>query len=208
MIREKRWFGVFYMFVVTAFFSTIVIGFSRFTRTRVEANKAMAFEHAVLAVLPSLFDAGADSIELHRRFAEQVGAPDASSAGAYTFEENGRVAAYALPISGQGFWAPIKSVIGIDADRKTITAIVFYEQNETPGLGAQITTTEFRKQFEGKLVSSGAMPLNFKRAGEPLGESDVHAVTGATQTSIRLEKLINAALVKWRTELGERAGEK
>lgn len=203
MMREKRWFGVFYMFVVTAFFSTIVIGFSRFTRTRVDANKAMAFEQAVLAVLPGLFDESANNVELHRRFAEQVHAPDASSAGAYIHKENGRPVAYALPISGQGFWAPIKGVVGIAADRKTITGIVFYEQNETPGLGAQITTAGFRKQFEGKVFSVGDRPLNFKRPGEPLGESDVHAVTGATQTSMRLEKLINAALAKWRTKSAE-----
>jgi hypothetical protein len=38
-----------------------------------------------------------------------------------------------------------------------------------------------------------------------LGVSDVHAVTGATQTSTRLEKILNDALKKWRAELDEKS---
>jgi hypothetical protein len=36
-----------------------------------------------------------------------------------------------------------------------------------------------------------------KRPSDVLGKSDVHAITGATQTSIRLEKIINDALINW-----------
>ena len=57
-MREKWWFPIAYMFVVTAFFSSIVIGFARFTDERVEANKDLAFEKAVLAVLPGLLEEG------------------------------------------------------------------------------------------------------------------------------------------------------
>ncbi|MHC4365049.1 MAG: FMN-binding protein [Planctomycetota bacterium] len=202
-MRDKRWFAVAYMFLVTAFFSSIVIGFSQFTRARVEANKTLAFEKAILAALPELFVPDAGGLELHRRFTEQVTAPQNSTGGAYVLKENGQVRAYALPIAGQGFWAPIKGVIGLRSDRKTITGIAFYEQNETPGLGAQITTISFRSQFKGKVLSAGDKPLGLKRAGELLSESDVHAVTGATQTSMRLEEIINAAVNSWRSRLAE-----
>jgi Na+-transporting NADH:ubiquinone oxidoreductase subunit C len=120
-------------------------------------------------------------------------------------KEAGKIVAYALPISGQGFWAPIKGVIGIKADRRTITGIAFYEQNETPGLGAQITTSAFTSQFQGKVISSSDKPLNIRRPTDALGTSDVHAVTGATQTSTRLEKILNDALKKWRAELDEKS---
>jgi len=113
---------------------------------------------------------------------------------------NGQIVAYALPISGQGFWAPIKGVIGIKADRQTITGIAFYEQNETPGLGAQITKDVFKNQFNGKIISSTEKPINMKRPGDELAKSDVHAITGATQTSTRLEKIINEALKNWLSE--------
>ena len=203
-MREKRWFPVLYMFIVTAFFSSIVIGISQFTRERVIANQKRSFEQAVLAVLPGMYDAEASDLELHRRFQERIGRPDEFTAGAYTIKEDGQLIAYALPISGQGFWAPIKGVIGIASDKKTITGVVFYEQKETPGLGAQITTSEFRNQFQGKVMSTGPKPLNFKRPGDILGKSEVHAVTGATQTSSRLEKIINNGLKTWMLKMAKK----
>jgi len=205
-MRDKWWFPVVYMFVMTAFFSSIVIGFSQFTSDRVEANEYLAFERAILAVLPDMLDAGESRLELHRKFIELVGQPDAKSGGACTLKEAGEIIAYALPISGQGFWAPIKGVIGIKADRRTITGIAFYEQNETPGLGAQITKIGFTSQFQGKVISSTGKLLNIKRPSAVLGKSDVHAVTGATQTSTRLEKIINDALKNWLSELAQTNG--
>lgn len=203
-MRARKWFPIFYMFVITAFFSSIVIGVSQLTGERIAANRKRAFEQAVLTVMPGMYDASQGDMELHRRFITQVSEPDEFSAGAYTLKENDQIAVYALPMSGQGFWAPIKGVIGIAADKKTITGVVFYEQRETPGLGAQITTIEFRSQFNGKVISTDAKPLSFKRPGEVLGTSQVHAVTGATQTSIRLEKIINDALKNWLLKLTER----
>ena len=202
-MRERWWFPVAYMFVVTAFFSSIVIGFAQFTGDRVEANADLAFEKAVLAVLPGLLEEGESRLEIHRKFVERVGPPDEQIGGACRLTEAGRTVAYALPAEGQGFWAPIKGVIGLKDDRRTITGIAFYEQNETPGLGAQITTITFTSQFQGKVLASGDKPLNIRPPGAPLGESDVHAVTGATQTSTRLEKILNDALTQWYAKLAK-----
>ncbi len=202
-MRQKRWFPIFYMFVATAFFSSIVIGFTQLTSEKVKASEKLSFERAVLSVLPGLYREKMNNSELHRIFIEQVTEPDELSAGAYTLRQNGKTIAYALPMSGQGFWAPIKGVIGIEADKKTITAIAFYQQNETPGLGAEIAKAAFREQFKGKVISVGDKPLSIKRPGMELGASDVHAVTGATQTSTRLENIINSALTNWRHQLNK-----
>ncbi|MDY0357813.1 MAG: FMN-binding protein [Sedimentisphaerales bacterium] len=202
-MREKRWFPILYMFVVTAFFSSIVIGVTSLTRRRVEANATLAFERAVLEVVPDLFDAPPSNAEVHPRFVELVAEPTASSGGAYTVTKDGRLVAYALPFLGQGFWAPIGGVIGIDADAKTVTGIAFYEQNETPGLGAEITKAPFRSQFKGKVLTDQGAPLGMKRPGAELDDSSVHAITGATQTSTRLEGIISSALTEWRSKMGE-----
>lgn len=202
----KWWFPVAFMFVVSAFFSSIVIGFARFTDERVEANKDLAFEKAVLTVLPGLLQEGESRLEIHRKFVDRVGPPDEQSAGACVLRDAGQIVAYALPIEGQGFWAPIKGVVGLKSDRRTITAIAFYEQNETPGLGAQITTAEFTSQFPGKVFSSEGKPISFKQPGSALGANEVHAVTGATQTSTRLEKIINDALTEWRSKFTPAGG--
>jgi Na+-transporting NADH:ubiquinone oxidoreductase subunit C len=203
MIRDKPWFSILYMFCLTAFFSTIIIAFTRATGERVQANEMLAFERAVLAVLPGMYEQNLSELELHRRFTETITAPNDSSGNAYTLKQNGKVIAYALPISGQGFWAPIQGVIGIEADKKTITGISFYQQNETPGLGAEIAKSAFTEQFRGIVISSDGEPTNIKRPGAELGESDVHAVTGATQTSTRLEKLINDGLKNWLSQMAE-----
>jgi RnfABCDGE-type electron transport complex G subunit len=210
MTRQKKWFPIVYMFIVTAFFSTIVIGFTQSTDGRIRANEKLIFEKAILAVLPGLYDENekVSGLELHKRFTEKVTAPDELSGGAYTLREAGKIVAYALPISGQGFWSPIKGFIGVEADKKTIIGIAFYEQKETPGLGAEITKISFRKQFEGKILSTDNKPINIRRPSATLGKSDVHAVTGATQTSSRLENIINNGINEWRQKLDKRTGEK
>jgi len=205
-MREKRWYPIVYMFAVTAAFSSIVIGFTQITRARVQANASLAFERAVVTVFPQLDQTRMSSLEIHRAFAEQITEPDETSGGAYTLRRDGRVVGYALPIAGQGFWAPIKGIIGIDADRTTVTGAVFYEQNETPGLGGEIAKAPFQDQFEGKRLGPAGAPIQFRRPGRDLRDNEVYAVTGATQTSTRLEGIINAALNAWRARLGEEGG--
>jgi Na+-transporting NADH:ubiquinone oxidoreductase subunit C len=207
MIREKPWFPVLYMFVVTAAFSTVVIGLTRLTSERVEANERLAFEKAVLSVLPDVDQQQMSRLGLHRQFEDSIEEPDAASGGAYTALENGQIAAYVLSFSGQGFWAPIKGVIGIKPDKTTVTGIAFYEQKETPGLGAEITKQPFKSQFQDKEISSEGKPLAMKRPGETLGRSEFHAVTGATQTSVRVERIINSALKEWQDKMAGKSRE-
>ena len=200
-LREKPWYPVIYMFVVTAFFSSILIGLCRFTQDRVDANQRLAFEKAILESLPLDLPPKASSLELHRIFVDRVRTPDPQSGGAYLWLKDGSVEGYALPIEGQGFWDTIKGVIGIAADRTTLTGISFYEQAETPGLGAEITQPPFRSQFPGRKIAVGEKPVKILPVGSKLGPSDVHAVTGATQTSTRLEKIIDEALAGWRASM-------
>ena len=200
-MRDKPWFAIIFMFVITAFFSSILIGFSRITRGLVDANRRLAFEKAVLAVLPVNLPDNATNQQLHQAFINDITPPRADSGGAYLLIKDNILQGYALPIAGQGFWAPIKGIIGIKPDHKTIAAIAFYEQNETPGLGAEITRIEFRRQFVGKVISSSDRPLALRPVTAELGPSEVHAITGATQTSNRLEKLINDDLIEWRHTL-------
>ena len=202
-MTEKKWYPVIYMFLITAFFSAIVIGLTQATSKRVEANQTLIFETAVLSVLPNVYDPNQklSGIQTHNLFLEKVQPPTPQTAGSYTTTESGNITAYALPLEGQGFWAEIKIVIGIANDKKTILGLAVYQQNETPGLGAEITKPEFKKQFEGKIISEPPALIDFVRPGAALNASSVHAITGATQTSVRLEKIINDGLKKWQQEM-------
>jgi Na+-transporting NADH:ubiquinone oxidoreductase subunit C len=188
------------MFLVTVFFSTILISFSRYTRDLVEANRKLAFEKAVLKALSIPLPVTASNMDWHNTYLEKIKEPQEDLQGVYIYKSDDMVIGYALPFEGQGFWAPIRGVIGIATDKRTITGIAMYEQNETPGLGAEITKPEFRAQFEGKQIALQGNPLEIKQVTEELDQHSVHAITGATQTSIRFEKILNDALEKWKTE--------
>jgi RnfABCDGE-type electron transport complex G subunit len=190
-MRDKPFFAVIYMFVITAFFSTILIGFARLTRGRVEANQLIAFEKAVLQVFPEI--EASSNAEIHKIFTEQF----EKVSNGYVYREDGQIAGYAVSVEGQGFWAPIKGIVGIAPDKQTITGVSFYEQSETPGLGARIVEPDFCERFEGLKLGTKGKLIGIRQAGTILKNSEVHSITGATQTCVRLEKLINDGLAQW-----------
>jgi Na+-transporting NADH:ubiquinone oxidoreductase subunit C len=206
-MMNRKIYPVVYMFVITAFFSSLLIGFAKYTRPRVEINKSTAKEAAVLKVLGLYEDAS--SSEIHRIFQQRV-RPDPAATGSYVVESDGQIQTYAVEIQGKGFWAPIKGFIGVAADRQQIVGLAFYEQAETPGLGARITEPEFRSQFakEANLkIAAAGTPFEIIPPGTPRGTNQCHAISGATQTSVRLETIINDSIKRWRNGLVQKEGE-
>jgi Na+-transporting NADH:ubiquinone oxidoreductase subunit C len=197
-LREKAWFPIFFMFVITLCLSAVIILFGSITRQRVKDNERIAYERAVLQALPIELPPRATPSQIHNVYITNIQEADASSAGALKYIKDDSLVAYALPLAGPGFWASIKGVIGIAADLRTVTGIAFYEQNETPGLGGEIVKTEFRTQFRGKKVAVKGVPLEILPATAELDENSVHAITGATQTSNRLGSFMNEQLAAWR----------
>jgi Na+-transporting NADH:ubiquinone oxidoreductase subunit C len=199
-MKDKPFFAVVYMFIVTAFFSAILIGFARMTRTKVQANQQIAFEKAVLEVFPEI--QAASNSEVHRIFTEQF---EPAGVG-FVYRVDGQAAGYAVPVEGQGYWATIKGVVGIAQDRQTVTGLAIYEQNETPGLGARITEPEFCDTFTGLILGSDSAPVGIRQGGAELNENEVHSITGATQTCMRLEKLVNDGLTQWQQQVQPQEG--
>lgn len=204
MIREKAWFSVVYMFFVTMFFSSVVIGFASFTRDRVEANRRLDFERSVLEVF-SLAE-GKSNVELHDTFVEKVKPPVPETGGAWYLMEGDEISGFAVSVEGKGFWATIKGVMGVAGDGVTVTGISFYEQNETPGLGGEIIKAKFRDQFIGKKINGTGRAIGIMPFGSELGDNEVHAISGATQTCIRLEKIINESVSAWLKKVSEWEG--
>jgi Na+-transporting NADH:ubiquinone oxidoreductase subunit C len=203
-VKEKAWYPVVFMFAVTLVLSAIIIVFGSLTRDRVKSNERIAFERAALQALPIDLPEDAGPQKIHRMFTENIADSTDETGGALRYMKGDSVIAYALPIEGAGFWAPIKGVIGIAADKRTVTGIAFYEQNETPGLGGEIVKIEFRSQFQGKVLSVDGVPLEIRMGTEELDESSVHAITGATQTSVRLGKFLADDIERWQQSMGVR----
>ena len=100
----------------------------------------------------------------------------------------------ALPAQGPGLWGPIEGLIGLAPDGTTITAVSFYKQEETPGLGGEIAGKNFTDRFIGKkLFDAGQPVLKLVRPGMAQGPSQVDAISGATMTSDKVQALITAS---------------
>ncbi|ACZ33407.1 NADH:ubiquinone oxidoreductase, Na(+)-translocating, C subunit [Chlamydia pneumoniae LPCoLN] len=72
--------------------------------------------------------------------------------GADVAKDLSTVQALIFPISGFGLWGPIHGYLGVKNDGDTVLGTAWYQQGETPGLGANITNPEWQEQFYGKKI--------------------------------------------------------
>lgn len=65
---------------------------------------------------------------------------------------DGTIMSYILPINSRGLWGRILGYLAIDSDGTTINGFTVYKHSETPGLGGEIESAWFQKQFKGKKI--------------------------------------------------------
>jgi Na+-transporting NADH:ubiquinone oxidoreductase subunit C len=92
-----------------------------------------------------------------------------------------------------GLWGPIKGVLALEPDLRTIKAISFYQQEETPGLGGEIGADWFRRQFQNKRIVSAEGKAGFRvlKPGSASGPAEVDGISGATMTSQRVGLMLD-----------------
>ena len=98
--------------------------------------------------------------------------------------------AYAISTESNGFSAGLKLMFAVGDDGKILGMSVVDCSNETPGLGANIKTEDYRfmrDEFKGKDISNGNIKV--KKDG-----GDIDAITGATITSRAAANAANGAL--------------
>lgn len=116
------------------------------------------------------------------------------------FYRKGKPRDVGLIFSGMGFWDVITGIIVLSPDLSVIRSLEIIEQKETPGLGARIEENSFKKQFDGYFIDwKKKQPITF---GESVsgGSNRIDAITGATQTSLALEKILNSELTAFHVE--------
>jgi len=106
---------------------------------------------------------------------------------------------YIIPLRGRGLWGPIWGYIALNEDFNTIYGATFAHQGETPGLGAEINTVEFQKQFIGKSifdVNNKFVSVTVVKGGaDKTNPHAVDAISGGTITSKGLEAMISDCLI-------------
>ena len=185
------------MFIITAFFSSILIGFSLITRQRVAANQLLRFERAVLQAFSR--NSFSKNQQVHQIFTEQFEMnEDRTAPISIARTARSPVMRFRSPDRVSGTISKVSSVS--DADKTLPSrASHFTSRTKRPVWAHGSIEEEFRKQFIGKKIKNSAEPIGIKflRPAQTLDENEVHAITGATQTSIRLEVLMNQDLRQW-----------
>jgi electron transport complex protein RnfG len=143
------------------------------TEERIAANKREAIKQMLAALFPEMADFTHD---------EESGLYSLFDASAVvTDEETGETSVvsgfqpigYAFMTDGRGYGGKIGILVGVEVDR-AVRGIRIISHQETPGLGAKITSLDFLDQFAG--LSPDALAL--RRDG-----GTVDAITGATISS-------------------------
>ena len=99
----------------------------------------------------------------------------------------GEFLGWAAKSSGGGYADKIELLVGFDPQAAALTGIFILDQKETPGLGAKITESSWRRQFVQK---STAHPVTIVKAGakQPF---EINAITGATISSQSVARIVN-----------------
>ena len=67
-------------------------------------------------------------------------------------KKDGTIASYVVPIDTRGLWGKIRGYLAIESDGSTVSGFTVYQHGETPGLGGEIESAWFQKQFNGKKI--------------------------------------------------------
>jgi Na+-transporting NADH:ubiquinone oxidoreductase subunit C len=145
-----------------------------------------------------VFDIPYDQSNIESVFNENITIENVNQMEIYRASEG-----LAFEIEGSGFWDKISVLLALEYDMETIKGIRILKNNETPGLGSRITEEWFLGQFKGKNVMPNIKIISQKKLAyqktdtttsatyDKRKKNEVDAITGATQTSKALEKLIN-----------------
>lgn len=103
---------------------------------------------------------------------------------------SGAVVGYAVSTATQGYGGQVKVMTGIK-DGVIIGVDVFYNDDETPGLGKNTSNESFRDQFKGLDVNTEIVVSKDNQSGNA---QTVDAVTSATISSRAVTKAVNEAV--------------
>jgi len=168
------------------------------TEAKIEERKQQKVNKALSTVLPS---------------ATSFKPIEGSGGVSLGVDGQGKAVGYAATGSAQGYSSKIVVMVGLQADQETIECIRVIEQQETPGLGANIQKEATSKTLWTVLgmadESTDNIPQSFQdqfsglKLGD-LGVGSIDAITGATISSKAVLRAVQDAWEKLRRALGQK----
>lgn len=177
-------YTILFMVILSALL-TFALAFSyEAFEPNIASHKQLRLERAVLYAFG--LDQDLTDEQVRETFATLVKEGGLGGQPGYNLVQEGQTTAYALPFEGAGLWGTIRGYLGVTAALDRTTGLVFTEQNETPGLGGRIDELQYKEKFRDLPLSEG-VELRY-------GQDGVDAITGATQTSSAVLRIVNSAI--------------
>jgi Na+-transporting NADH:ubiquinone oxidoreductase subunit C len=199
---KSNFYTIAYAAVLALVCATALTAVNEFTKGPYKLNKLAKKNRETMQVLDIPFNEKASAQEIVDIFDQKV-KEDKDKATLYGVKKvyvsgEGENKLWAIQFAGDGMWKPIKGLLCLKADLKTIHRISFYEQEETPGLGAKIAKPKFQNGFRNKTIfdASGKPGVVFKPAGTHSGPNEIDGITGATITSGKVKDMLNKLIDK------------
>lgn len=186
-MKKGHLYTLAFMVILTVvFILALALAYEGF-KPSIQKHARLREERALLYAFG--LDQGLSDAQIHDKFTQSIKESQLNGKPAYAWEENGQVKGYAVPFEGPGLWGSISGYLGVNAQLNQATGLVFTKQSETPGLGGRIDEDWYKEQFR-------SVPLA-KDSALAYGQHDgykIDAITGATQTSSAVLRILNQLL--------------
>lgn len=206
---------VSFMVLWAALFGAAVTGLHIGTKGILRRNEALLRERALVSVFAlgdvtrlsqaQIHDLVAHQIVTERRVRDPQTGWETELIEAYADPGRSRPVGHAFRFRGLGFWAPIEGILALTPEGDRTLGLVILRHSETPGLGGRVEEPVFTDQFrrglqaraagtDARILALGTAPPN---PAAPDYDRTIQAITGATQTSVAVERMLNDYLARF-----------
>ena len=194
MNKQSKLYTIIFTFVISFFFVFILAFANEFTKDRIAMNNEL-FE--IKAILYALGIEYKDNNDAYEKYDTEVKIIEIKDQKVFFSEVNGENI-YAMIFTGNALWGPATGILALKEDLTRIHGIDFISHNETPGLGGRIEEEWFKEQFKNLKLDNGNIKVVITpREGDTNKDNSlVDSITGATNTSLSIETIINQSVEK------------
>jgi Na+-transporting NADH:ubiquinone oxidoreductase subunit C len=164
--------------------SGLLVGMDMFTKDRIARNQEALVKSSIL----DAYNIGYNFNTIFDVFEDNVTEVIVDNQTFYIDNETNQVS---YIFEGSGVWGPIKAIMTLESDFKTIVGITILEQEETPGLGGVLAEKPYLDTYVGTILAESSPYIIIRHgSGENL-DNEVDAITGGTRTSEAFMKMVN-----------------
>ena len=174
------------LFLICAVVTSLLALTDSITAEKIAANEAQSKQESMFSVVP-------DAVTF-----DEI-TPDVLYCGK---DASGNIVGYAISTAAQGYGGQVKVMTGIGMDDRILAVDVFYNDDETPGLGKNTSNESFRNQYKGLSALQDILVSKDNVSGNA---QSVDAVTSATISSRAVTKAVNEACSLYAEYTGKEA---